>query len=113
MSRSTSPERSSLAVRLATWGLWGTPRALRAYVLLIEAVVLPLALVLLARSGWHTAAAERFVVLCALAIGFEELSARVVRLRTRLATYTHVDMTSVWTFAAAMVLPVGGSRRCC
>ena len=80
---------------------------MRTYVLLIEAVILPLAAVLLVRSGWHGAAAGKFAVLCVLAVSFEECSTRIARLRTRLATYTHVDMTSVWTFAAAIVLPVG------
>jgi diguanylate cyclase (GGDEF)-like protein len=48
---------------------------------------------------------ERFALLLGLAMGFEEISSRMARLRTKLAVYSHVDMTSVWTFAAAAVLP--------
>lgn len=47
----------------------------------------------------------RLAVLLTLWVIFEEISRRVARLRVRLATYGHVDMTSVWTFAAAVVLP--------
>ncbi|MEO6700655.1 MAG: GGDEF domain-containing protein [Jatrophihabitantaceae bacterium] len=49
----------------------------------------------------------RLALLIGLALVFEEISARVARLRSRLAVYSHVDMTSVWTFAAAVVLPIG------
>jgi len=75
------------------------------YVLLVEAIVLPLVLILpfLASVSSHDVA--RAVLIAALAVGFEELSGRIARLRTRLATYSHVDMNSVWTFAGAMVLP--------
>ena len=47
----------------------------------------------------------RFGLLLGLAMGFEEISSRIARLRAKLAVYSHVDMTSVWTFAAAAVLP--------
>ncbi len=113
MTRSISPERQPLGVRLASWELWKTPRAMLAYVLAVEVVAFPLAAALLVLAGWHTPAAGRFAVLCLLAIGFEEFSTRIARLRTRLTSYSHVDMTSVWTFAAAMVLPVGWIAPLC
>ena len=85
-----------------------------AYVLVVEALTVPLAVVFLARIDWSTGAATRAAVLCGLAIGFEEFSTRIARLRTRLATYkSHVDMNSVWTFAAAMVLPAGWLAPVC
>jgi diguanylate cyclase (GGDEF)-like protein len=80
---------------------------MRAYVLAIEAVVLPLALLLPLTGGIGLADLGRAVLIAALAICFEELSIRTARLRTRLAPYSYVDMNSVWTFAAAVVLPAG------
>lgn len=83
------------------------------YVLLLDLVTVPVALGLLVRTSWSAGDAARAAVLCLLAIGFEEFSIRIARLRTRLATYSHVDMNSVWTFAAAMVLPVGWLAPVC
>lgn len=113
MSRSLRAERSPLAARIAAWELWTAPRAMWVYVLSVEAVVLPLAFILLARAEVSPAALARATVLCVLAIGFEELSLRIARLRARLAAYSHVDMNSVWTFAAAMVLPAGWLAPVC
>ena len=105
MTRSGQLRHRSHMRRIASWDLWTTPRPMQLYVLLVEAIVLPLVLILpfLASVSSHDIA--RAVLIAALAVGFEELSGRIARLRTRLATYSHVDMNSVWTFAGAMVLP--------
>ncbi|MDQ2836305.1 MAG: GGDEF domain-containing protein [Actinomycetota bacterium] len=76
-----------------------------AYVLAVEAVICLSAAVLPFLTSWHRADFLRFTVLVLLGLIFEEISARIARLRARLAAHTHVDMTSVWTFSAAMVLP--------
>jgi diguanylate cyclase (GGDEF)-like protein len=78
---------------------------MRAYVLILEMLVVPLALVLPAFSRFTAAELARAVLIGFLAVAFEELAIRTARLRTRLAEYSHVDMNSVWTFAAAAVLP--------
>jgi diguanylate cyclase (GGDEF)-like protein len=80
---------------------------MRAYVLIIEAVALPLALLLPLVSRIGLTDLGRAGLLAALGVCFEELATRTVRLRSRLANYSHVDMSSVWTFAAAIVLPAG------
>ena len=80
---------------------------MRAYVLTLEMLVVPLALVLPAVSRFTAADIARAVLIGVLAVAFEELAIRTARLRTRLAEYSHVDMNSVWTFAAAAVLPAG------
>ena len=76
-----------------------------AYVLLVEAIVLPWALLLPFAGRVGPTDLARAGLIAGLAICFEELSIRTARLRTRLATYSHVDMNSVWTFGAAVVLP--------
>jgi diguanylate cyclase (GGDEF)-like protein len=53
-------------------------------------------------SGWL-----RLALVMGLAIAFEEVSLRVESLRFRLREFRHKDMTSVWTFAAAIVIPLG------
>jgi diguanylate cyclase (GGDEF)-like protein len=91
--------------RLRGWELWSTPRAMLSYVLVLEALVLPLAIILLSTSHFGLRDLGRTGILALLAVAFEDLSIRIARLRTRLAAYSHVDMNSVWTFAAALVLP--------
>ncbi len=78
---------------------------MRAYVLTVEVAVLLTVPLLFLAGGIGRADLARAALLAVLAICFEELAIRTARLRTRLATYSHVDMNSVWTFAAAMVLP--------
>jgi len=78
---------------------------MRAYVLVLEALVVLLALLLPAVSRFTVIDLARAGLIAGFAIGFEELGIRTARLRTRLAEYSHVDMNSVWTFAAAAVLP--------
>jgi diguanylate cyclase (GGDEF)-like protein len=106
LSRIQRGQRVPLAARIGSWELWSTPRALRSYVLAIEAAVTLSAVSLLfLNPGLATTDVLRFGLLIALAMGFEEISSRIARLRTKLTVYSHVDMTSVWTFAAAVVLP--------
>ncbi|HET6209751.1 MAG TPA: GGDEF domain-containing protein [Jatrophihabitans sp.] len=91
---------------MGSWELWTTPRALRAYVLAVEAAVTLPAVALWFLNPWPSSAdVGRFGLLLLMAMGFEEISSRIAQLRAKLAIHSHVDMTSVWTFAAAVVLP--------
>jgi len=100
--------RRGLAVagRIRDWEFWSAPRQMRRYVLAVEVAVLAIAVAVLPTLT-RPADLLRAGMLVVLAVGFEELSLRIARLRTRLATYSHVDMNSVWTFAGAVVLPAG------
>ncbi len=75
------------------------------YVLSVEALVFLSAVSLPFLTTSSSQGYWRFGLLAVLGVLFEEASLRIARLRTRLANYSEVDMTSVWTFAAAMVLP--------
>jgi diguanylate cyclase (GGDEF)-like protein len=87
--------------------MWDAPRDLVCYMLLVEAVAL----------GWTAVAATHIdssprewgalLLLTVLAIGFEEGSRRVARLKIRLGAPLHADMTSVWAVAAAVSLSPG------
>jgi hypothetical protein len=106
LSRIQRGRRVPLAARVGSWELWSTPRALRSYVLVVEIAITLSAIALLFLTPLPAAAdVARFGLLLGLAMGFEEISSRIARLRAKLAVYSHVDMTSVWTFAAAAVLP--------
>lgn len=45
-------------------------------------------------------------VLAALCLAFQQISNHVERMRVRVADAAHVDMTSVWTFAGVILLPL-------
>ncbi|HEU5270438.1 MAG TPA: GGDEF domain-containing protein [Jatrophihabitans sp.] len=105
VSGSAHDRQWPLGRRLRAWEIWATPRAMCAYVLLVEAIVLPWALLLPLAGGVGTTDLARAGLIAGLAICFEELSIRTARLRNRLASYSYVDMNSVWTFGAAVVLP--------
>ena len=91
--------------RLRSWDLWDTPRAMLAFVLATDALMFLVALCLVINSAPVASDVVELGILLGLWVVFEELSNRIARLRVRLAAYGHVDMTSVWTFASALVLP--------
>jgi diguanylate cyclase (GGDEF)-like protein len=105
MSRTARGTLTSPLARLRSWDLWATPRAMLAFVLAIDAVMFLVALCLIINTAPVASDVVRLGLLLGLWVVFEELSNRIARLRVRLATYGHVDMTSVWTFAGALVLP--------
>ncbi|MGX7677326.1 GGDEF domain-containing protein [Jatrophihabitans sp. DSM 45814] len=53
------------------------------------------------RQSWINVA-----ILLVLSIGFQEVSGKVEKFRNRIGSTRHVDMTSVWIFAAVIVLPL-------
>jgi diguanylate cyclase (GGDEF)-like protein len=86
--------------------VWRLPRLLLGAVLFVEAA----AAVLLAgcqANGRVPAAAELWAggALCLLGLAYSEMAVGVERERRRLGGASHVDLSSVWTFAAALVLP--------
>jgi diguanylate cyclase (GGDEF)-like protein len=84
------------------------PARLLSSVLVVELLVVVLLVADVVRGGatqltWHLAA-----VLAALAVAgvlHTEIALRVERMRRRVTPSPHVDLSSVWTFAAALLLP--------
>jgi diguanylate cyclase (GGDEF)-like protein len=75
------------------------------FVLVTDALMFLVALCLIRNTDPTVSDVSRLAILLALWIVFEQISSRIARLRVRLAAYGHVDMTSVWTFAGALLLP--------
>ena len=92
--------------RIAQWALWGIPSRVLAPVLLVEAVAVLLVVVGLA--GRAPLPTDRLWVAITLGLGgmaHTEVAVGIERVRRRVTDGNHVDMNSVWTFAAALVLP--------
>jgi diguanylate cyclase (GGDEF)-like protein len=86
--------------------VWRLPRLLLGAVLFVEAVAVAL-LVGGLLSGPVPAGSDLWAggALCVLGIAYSEMAVGVERERRRLGGASHVDLSSVWTFAAALVLP--------
>jgi diguanylate cyclase (GGDEF)-like protein len=87
------------------WAFWTLPRAARWYVTAVEAAAVAV-VVAEAFHGPVTLPQLRiFGILVVLGIVEAESARRVERIRRRLADAPHINMTSVWTFAAVLTLP--------
>lgn len=100
--------RSTWLSRIVPRGGWQLLRQRRAIVILFISLDL-LALVVSVGSWWLAPATDwiAFAVLTVTAVVQAEASRRIEQLRRALTDTPHVNMTSVWTFAAVVVLPLG------
>lgn len=94
------------AVRVREWKLWRAPAV-------IIALVLGVDLLAFAIAGWSLSAdfsgdlpISKMLFIVVLGVGFEAISSRFEAIRVRVRVSQHLDMGSVWTFAAAVVLPL-------
>ncbi|MDT4894820.1 MAG: hypothetical protein QOE97_3855 [Pseudonocardiales bacterium] len=71
----------------------------------VETIAIVLVFVALLEADPGPRAFWRFAFLAALCVVFEEISLQVGKLRLLISTGPQPDMTSVWTFAGALVLP--------
>jgi diguanylate cyclase (GGDEF)-like protein len=90
---------------IADWPVWSLPGRVRLPVLLVEATAVMLAALLardldVAPTSWVVAG-----VLALIGLAHTEIAVRVERTRRRVTEDLHVDLTSVWTFAGALLLP--------
>jgi diguanylate cyclase (GGDEF)-like protein len=101
--------------RLPTRQLWrpGRSRGVPGPLFVILALVEGLAITLFVGAMLTTTITNsdwgQFAILLGLSILFEEVSRQVAKLRLVINSDPHADMTSVWTFAAALVLPAGAA----
>jgi diguanylate cyclase (GGDEF)-like protein len=105
MSRLKRGEKLLPSVSPRRWTIWSAPRRMRRFVLATDVVAIITAGVLLSTTHVNIHAWGQLLALLCLSVLFEEVSARVEFLRVRLSVNRHNDMSSVWTFAGAVVLP--------
>jgi diguanylate cyclase (GGDEF)-like protein len=91
-------------VQLTEWKLFTAPRGVLPYYLGTEVVAVALLLVLPGRSV-TVADGAWFAALLAFGVLQAELSRQVEKIRRYFANVPHVNMTSVWIFAGALLLP--------
>jgi diguanylate cyclase (GGDEF)-like protein len=89
----------------ARWALWREPGRLLSLILLVEVIAAALTGYLV----WHTrvtgADLATLAIIVGLGLSMGELTRHVERVRRRFNDTPHVNLTSVWTVAAVLVLP--------
>jgi len=99
---------SSPALSVRRWSLWSIPGPARCFMLLVEAVAVALTVFLLWTQSVSHTDLIRVAVLVVLAIGYAESATRIDRLKRYLGSgKAFSNQTSVWTFAAVLILPTG------
>jgi diguanylate cyclase (GGDEF)-like protein len=102
-----SPSRSALALRFRQWALWSLPPAPRAFLLTVDVAAVAVVVLSLATGAQTGSVLPTWGLLLALALAQSEMSRAIERARRRFAGALHVNMTSVWVFAGALLLPIG------
>lgn len=87
------------------WAVWSLPRRVLLPVLLVEATALLLTSVQFRSTPPERSFVVATLVLCAFGVVHTEIAVRVERVRRRVTETPHVDLSSVWTFAGAVLLP--------
>jgi GGDEF domain-containing protein len=99
------PRERRLPFGISDWPVWALPGRVRLPIVLVEATALMLA-VLLARDLVPAPGPLVIAgVLALIGLAHTETAVRVERTRRRVTEEMHVDLTSVWTFAGALLLP--------
>ncbi|WP_298796734.1 GGDEF domain-containing protein [Pseudonocardia sp. 73-21] len=103
-------EQESRPIRpwsVRSWPMWETPSALLTSILLVELTAAGLVATSALAGGLPTRVdIVRMVILGLLGLTHTEAVLRTERLRRRITAPHHIDLSSVWIFAGAIVLPV-------
>jgi diguanylate cyclase (GGDEF)-like protein len=97
-------ESALRAAPIARWAVWRLPARLVVPVLLVEATALAVVAVA-ATAAISPADLVLAACLVLLSVVHVELATGIERVRRRVADTSYFDLSSVWTFAAAVMLP--------
>ena len=87
--------------------LWVAPRATKVVHTAVHLACLIVVVIAIVSAHFELSSLVQAFLLLGLYVAFEEASMRESALRLRLSNGPAADMTSVWTLAAAVILPLG------
>ena len=93
--------------RIRKWPLWGRPAISIWYVLVIDAAAAAVIATAFAAPGGAELPVITAAALAAAAVAQGEASRRIERVRRVMSGSVHINMVSVWVFAAVLTLPLG------
>ena len=102
MTEGSSPARPW---RLTRWVVWGLPPRVLTSVLMVELTTLGLFLLDVSHAPFTRSALFGALMLAVLGILHTEIAVGLERIRRQVADTPHGDLSSVWTFAGAILLP--------
>lgn len=109
MGRSDPLSRPDIGARTRVamweWALWDQKPRVVAYCLATETTVVVTAAVLFATDSAPASDWLLFAALLILGVAQAELGRGVERVRRRISGVAHINMTSVWTFGAVLLVP--------
>jgi diguanylate cyclase (GGDEF)-like protein len=91
--------------RLTRWAVWALPLRVLTSLLVVELTALGLFFLDLSHGVLSRSALIDAALLAALGVAHTEIAVGLERLRRRATDTPHVDLSSVWTFAGAILLP--------
>ncbi|HEY0806681.1 MAG TPA: GGDEF domain-containing protein [Pseudonocardiaceae bacterium] len=86
------------------WRLWSLPRGAIAFLLFVELAAVAVTIMLAFRHPITTRDLRWFAIVVALGLAAAEAARRVERMRRWFANTPHVNMSSVWTLSAALLV---------
>ncbi|WP_216216891.1 MFS transporter [Amycolatopsis aidingensis] len=104
MTGAPAVERSSRAGRRG-WALWTQPRRFVLYQLGVTAAAAAVSILVATSATIQSADLATLTIIVALGLLAAELSRQIERRRRRFSDTPHVNFSSVWTLAAALLLP--------
>jgi diguanylate cyclase (GGDEF)-like protein len=102
MQAESSPARPW---RLTRWAVWALPARVVTSILLVELTAFGLFLLDASRGSFTRPALFATLMLCVLGVAHTEIAVGLERLRRQVTDTPHGDLSSVWTFAGAILLP--------
>src|SRR5262249_37852038 len=97
----------SKRVTIKRWALWSVPQRALLLILCVEALAGTLTVVGLVSAHPTSSDVARFALLMVLSAIYGEAEDRTDRFRRARAEGSYIDATSVWVFAAVLLLPSG------
>jgi diguanylate cyclase (GGDEF)-like protein len=91
-------------VPISQWAVWSNPLRALAYVLAVDLVAVSGIVVAAVRQPFDRAALLPFLALLACVILYTEASRSIEQVRAQNAATPHVDLNSVWMYAAVVLL---------
>lgn len=104
-ARPASPPTNERSRKPWHWALWSEPRRVLVLILFVETAMVAITALLAGRGVVDRDAFVTLGIIVFLGVTMGELSRHVERVRRRFNDTPHVNLTSVWTFSAALVLP--------
>ncbi|OLF05352.1 hypothetical protein BLA60_36625 [Actinophytocola xinjiangensis] len=98
----STDQRSRLPTR---WSMWREPARVIVLLLFVEAAAVGLTVFQALRASIDVADLTTLAVIVCLGLAMGEMTRHVERVRRRFNDTPHVNLTSVWTFSAILMLP--------